>query len=214
TVARATDAVALKARSAAVCDTYANQGARNSAILPFTSALSAFCAADDAHRADGRAGDPVPRGSEVMPDGVRMITPFARLHFLMDAGTAVARVTAPQGKNCAASASAPKDDLRLRMNSSSSEFNSERCSGTVSSCSFDWRPPFRDDDPPLGATLENLPAWSTRDVHLIPRSWSPRRRRVVVSHDVWANELGQRLGPVVGFGRKVASWKALVELFK
>ena len=44
-VARATDAVALKARSAAVCDTYANQGSRNSAILPFTSALSAFCAA-------------------------------------------------------------------------------------------------------------------------------------------------------------------------
>jgi len=44
-VARATDAVALKARSAAVSDTYANQGARNSAILPFTSALSAFCAA-------------------------------------------------------------------------------------------------------------------------------------------------------------------------
>lgn len=44
-LARATDAVALKARSAAVCDTYANQGARNSAILPFTSALSAFCAA-------------------------------------------------------------------------------------------------------------------------------------------------------------------------
>lgn len=44
-VARAQDAVALKARSAAVCDTYANQGARNAAILPFTSALSAFCAA-------------------------------------------------------------------------------------------------------------------------------------------------------------------------
>jgi hypothetical protein len=44
-LARASDAVALKARSAAVCDTYANQGARNSAILPFTSALSAFCAA-------------------------------------------------------------------------------------------------------------------------------------------------------------------------
>ena len=47
-LARATDAVALKARSAAVCDTYANQGARNSAILPFTSALSAFCAATTA----------------------------------------------------------------------------------------------------------------------------------------------------------------------
>jgi hypothetical protein len=44
-LARASNAVALKARSAAVCDTYANQGARNSAILPFTSALSAFCAA-------------------------------------------------------------------------------------------------------------------------------------------------------------------------
>ena len=42
---RATDAVALKARSAAICDTYANQGARSSAILPFTSALSSLCAA-------------------------------------------------------------------------------------------------------------------------------------------------------------------------
>ena len=45
TLSRATDAVALKARSAAVCDTYANQGARSSAILPFTSALSSLCAA-------------------------------------------------------------------------------------------------------------------------------------------------------------------------
>jgi hypothetical protein len=44
-VARATDAVALKARSAAVCDAYANQGARSAAILPFTSALSGLCAA-------------------------------------------------------------------------------------------------------------------------------------------------------------------------
>ena len=44
-VARASDAVALKARSAAVCDTYANQGARSAAILPFTSALSSLCAA-------------------------------------------------------------------------------------------------------------------------------------------------------------------------
>ncbi|GKY91097.1 hypothetical protein MPSEU_000082500 [Mayamaea pseudoterrestris] len=44
-VSRATDAVALKARSAAVCDTYANQGARSAAILPFTSALSGLCAA-------------------------------------------------------------------------------------------------------------------------------------------------------------------------
>lgn len=45
TVARATDAVALKARSAALCDTYANQGARSAAILPFTSALAGLCAA-------------------------------------------------------------------------------------------------------------------------------------------------------------------------
>lgn len=45
TLSRATDAVALKARSAAVCDTYANQGARSAAILPFTSALSGLCAA-------------------------------------------------------------------------------------------------------------------------------------------------------------------------
>lgn len=45
TLGRATDAVALKARSAAVCDTYANQGARSAAILPFTSALSGLCAA-------------------------------------------------------------------------------------------------------------------------------------------------------------------------
>lgn len=44
-LARACDAVAVKARSAAVCDTYANQGARSAAILPFTSALSGLCAA-------------------------------------------------------------------------------------------------------------------------------------------------------------------------
>lgn len=44
-LSRGTDAVALKSRSAAVCDTYANQGARSAAILPFTSALSSLCAA-------------------------------------------------------------------------------------------------------------------------------------------------------------------------
>jgi hypothetical protein len=44
-LARAADAVAIKSRSAAVCDTYANQGARSAAILPFTSALSGLCAA-------------------------------------------------------------------------------------------------------------------------------------------------------------------------
>ncbi len=36
-IAEATNAVALKARSAAVADTYANQGSRSGAILPFTS---------------------------------------------------------------------------------------------------------------------------------------------------------------------------------
>jgi len=44
-LARALEAVATKARSAAVSDTYANQGARAGAILPFTSALSGLCAA-------------------------------------------------------------------------------------------------------------------------------------------------------------------------
>lgn len=48
TLARAVDAVALKTRSAAVCDTYANQGSRSAAILPYTSALSALCAATTA----------------------------------------------------------------------------------------------------------------------------------------------------------------------
>lgn len=45
TLSLATDAVALKARASAVADTYANQGARSGAILPFTSALGGLCAA-------------------------------------------------------------------------------------------------------------------------------------------------------------------------
>merc|ERR1712146_682514 len=44
-IARAMDAVALKMRAAAVADAYANQGARNGSILPFTSALGGLCAA-------------------------------------------------------------------------------------------------------------------------------------------------------------------------
>lgn len=44
-IARAMDAVALKTRTAAVADAYANQGMRNGAILPFTSALGGLCAA-------------------------------------------------------------------------------------------------------------------------------------------------------------------------
>ena len=44
-LATAVESVALKARAAATSDTYANQGARAGAILPFTSALSGLCAA-------------------------------------------------------------------------------------------------------------------------------------------------------------------------
>ena len=47
-IALATDSVALKARSAAVSDFYANQSSRAGAILPFTSALAGFCAAASA----------------------------------------------------------------------------------------------------------------------------------------------------------------------
>ena len=44
-LAVAVDAVAVKSRQAAVSDTYANQGARAGAILPFTSATASLCAA-------------------------------------------------------------------------------------------------------------------------------------------------------------------------
>jgi len=44
-LAAAVESVAVKSRSAAVSDTYANQGARAGAILPFTSAISGLCAA-------------------------------------------------------------------------------------------------------------------------------------------------------------------------
>jgi len=72
-LARATDAVALKARSAAVCDTYANQGARSSAILPFTSALASLCAAATAAIVElplmeylGSVGGPLGVGGQVV----------------------------------------------------------------------------------------------------------------------------------------------------
>jgi hypothetical protein len=47
-LAAATEAVALKSRAAAIADTYANQGSRAGAILPFTSALAGLCAAASA----------------------------------------------------------------------------------------------------------------------------------------------------------------------
>jgi hypothetical protein len=47
-LAAATEAVSLKTRAAAIADTYANQGQRAGAILPFTSALAGLCAAASA----------------------------------------------------------------------------------------------------------------------------------------------------------------------
>eukprot|EP00600_Ochromonadales_sp_CCMP1393_P011333 CAMPEP_0175003594 /NCGR_PEP_ID=MMETSP0005-20121125/4309_1 /TAXON_ID=420556 /ORGANISM="Ochromonas sp., Strain CCMP1393" /LENGTH=373 /DNA_ID=CAMNT_0016258675 /DNA_START=513 /DNA_END=1631 /DNA_ORIENTATION=- len=47
-LAIAVESVALKTRSAAVADTYANQGQRAGSILPFTSALAGLCAAASA----------------------------------------------------------------------------------------------------------------------------------------------------------------------
>jgi len=47
-ISSSVEAVALKARASAVADTYANQGARAGAILPFTSALASLCAAGSA----------------------------------------------------------------------------------------------------------------------------------------------------------------------
>ena len=51
-LARTMDAVALKKRIAAVSDTYANQGYRSGAILPFTSALGGLCTAAAAAAAE------------------------------------------------------------------------------------------------------------------------------------------------------------------
>ena len=47
-LADAMESVALKARTSAVADTYANQSARAGAVLPFTSALASLCAAASA----------------------------------------------------------------------------------------------------------------------------------------------------------------------
>jgi len=47
-IADAVSAVSMKSRSAAVADTYANQGTRAGAILPFTSALAGLSAAASA----------------------------------------------------------------------------------------------------------------------------------------------------------------------
>lgn len=47
-LAASVEAVALKARSSAVADTYANQSTRAGAILPYTSALAGLCAAASA----------------------------------------------------------------------------------------------------------------------------------------------------------------------
>ncbi|EJK52475.1 hypothetical protein THAOC_28240, partial [Thalassiosira oceanica] len=52
-----------------------------------------------------------------------------------------------------------------------------------------FAPPFRADGPPSIAILENSPAWSTRDVRLIPRAESSRD--VSESRRLWVD-----LGPV------------------
>mmetsp|Transcript_25279 Transcript_25279/g.39153 ORF Transcript_25279/g.39153 Transcript_25279/m.39153 type:complete len:606 (+) Transcript_25279:140-1957(+) len=87
TLSRATDAVALKARSASVADTYANQGARSGAILPFTSALSALCAAATAAIVEF----PLPGHNLVLQGGVYSIFPAFAAMFSAAASVSKAR---------------------------------------------------------------------------------------------------------------------------
>lgn len=87
TVSRATDAVALKARSASVADTYANQGARSGAILPFTSALSALCAAATAAIVEF----PLPGHNLVLQGSVYSIFPAFAAMFSAAASVSKAR---------------------------------------------------------------------------------------------------------------------------
>jgi len=92
-LARGTDAVALKSRSAAVCDTYANQGARSAAILPFTSALSSLCAAGTAAIVElpwleslGAMG-----GARGMVSSVALVTFFPALSSLFAAAASISK---------------------------------------------------------------------------------------------------------------------------
>jgi alkylhydroperoxidase family enzyme len=89
-LARAQDAVAIKARSAAVCDTCANQGSRNSAILPFTSALIVFCAAATAAMVELPFIDAVSAAYGTMGE-VALVTVFPILSSAFAAATAVSK---------------------------------------------------------------------------------------------------------------------------
>lgn len=90
TLSRATDAVALKARSAAVSDTYANQGARSGAILPFTSALGGLCAA-----ATAAVVEIIPQVGANLPHGIQaigvVVFPFLSSLFAAAASVSKAR---------------------------------------------------------------------------------------------------------------------------
>ena len=85
-ISLATDAVALKARSAAVSDFYANQSSRASAILPFTSALAGFCAA-----ASAAAVELLPFVSTVEQAVVALIFPSGAALFAAAAAVSKAR---------------------------------------------------------------------------------------------------------------------------
>lgn len=98
-LARGTDAVALKSRSAAVCDTYANQGGRSSAILPFTSALSSLCAAATAAIVEL----PVMEGSGVLTQTM-VISMFPTLSSLFAAAASVSKARCEVDAEAAAQA--------------------------------------------------------------------------------------------------------------
>jgi len=92
-LSRAQDAVALKARSAAVCDTYANQGARSAAILPFTSALSSLCAAATAAIVELPFVESLASSGTILGTGAEIITvaTFPALSALFAAAASVSK---------------------------------------------------------------------------------------------------------------------------
>lgn len=92
TIAVASDAVALKSRSAAVCDFYANQASRAGAILPFTSALAGFCAA-----ASAAAVELLPFVNTVEQALVALLFPFGAALFAAAAAVSKARCEVQYG---------------------------------------------------------------------------------------------------------------------
>jgi hypothetical protein len=90
------DAVALKARAAAVSDTYACQGTRSAAILPFTSSLGGLCAASAA-----AAAEVVPLINGVVPQAAVSVA-FPAIAALLAAAATVSKA------RCEVDASAAK----------------------------------------------------------------------------------------------------------